>query len=116
MLDAAASGARLCAALATFVGYPMYSLQALMFLASCRILKAVRSAFTTHSIPRNKANDHHDAFFSPPFAMTDTDFARALDLTRSVTDILNKGGAIGGLVGQVLNWLTREGIPEGEFA
>jgi hypothetical protein len=48
--------------------------------------------------------------------MTDTNLARALDLTRSVTDILSKGGAIGGLVGQVLKWLTREGIPEGEFA
>jgi len=48
--------------------------------------------------------------------MTDTNLARALDLTRAVTDILNKSGAIGGLVGQVVKWLAREGIPEGEFA
>jgi hypothetical protein len=48
--------------------------------------------------------------------MTDATLARALDLTRAVTDILNKSGAIGGLVGQVMKWLAREGIPEGEFA
>jgi hypothetical protein len=48
--------------------------------------------------------------------MTDTNFARALDLTRAVTDILNKSGVIGSLVGQVMKWLTCEGIPEGEFA
>jgi hypothetical protein len=48
--------------------------------------------------------------------MTDATLARALDLTRAVTDILNKSGAIGGLVGQVVKWLAREGIPEGEFA
>jgi len=48
--------------------------------------------------------------------MTDTTLTRALDLTRAVTDILNKSGAISGLVGQVVKWLTREGIPEGEFA
>jgi hypothetical protein len=48
--------------------------------------------------------------------MTDTTLARALDLTRAVTDILSKGGAIGGLIGHVMKWLAREGIPEGEFA
>jgi hypothetical protein len=48
--------------------------------------------------------------------MTDTTLARALDLTRAVTDILSKGGAIGGLVGQVMKWLAREGIPEQDFA
>jgi len=46
----------------------------------------------------------------------DTNVARALDLTRAVTDILNRSGAIGGLVGNVIKWLAREGIAEGEFA
>ena len=48
--------------------------------------------------------------------MTDTTLARALDLTRAVTDILSKGGALGGLVGHVMKWLAREGIPERDFA
>jgi hypothetical protein len=48
--------------------------------------------------------------------MTDTTLARALDLTRAVTDILSKGGALGGLVGHAMKWLAREGIPERDFA
>jgi hypothetical protein len=48
--------------------------------------------------------------------MADTTLTRTLDLTRAVTDILNKGGAIGALVGKVVKWLAREGIPEEEFA
>lgn len=46
----------------------------------------------------------------------ETNLARALDLTRAVVDILSKSGAIGGLVGQVIKWLAREGVAEGEFA
>jgi hypothetical protein len=40
--------------------------------------------------------------------MADTTLTRTLDLTRAVTDILNKGGAIGALVGKVVKWLARE--------
>lgn len=46
---------------------------------------------------------------------SDTTVARALDLTRAVTDLVNKSGAIGGLVGYVMKWLAREGITEREY-
>jgi hypothetical protein len=38
-----------------------------------------------------------------------------MDLARSITDILGKGGAVSGLVGEVMKWLARERIEEADF-
>ncbi|KAM0711679.1 hypothetical protein Q7P35_001046 [Cladosporium inversicolor] len=40
---------------------------------------------------------------------------KGMDLARSITDIHGKGGAVSGLVGDVVKWLARERINEADF-
>lgn len=48
--------------------------------------------------------------------MSSSDVAiKSMDLARSITDILGKGGAVSGLVGETMKWLARERIDEAEF-
>jgi len=48
--------------------------------------------------------------------MSSSDVAiKSMDLARSITDILGKGGVVSGLVGDVMKWLAREGINEEDF-
>lgn len=48
--------------------------------------------------------------------MSSSDVAiKTMDLARSITDILGKGGAVSGLVGEVMKWLAREQIDEAKF-
>lgn len=50
------------------------------------------------------------------FRMSASDAAiKTMDLARSITDILGKGGAVSGLVGETMKWLAREEIGEAEF-
>lgn len=48
--------------------------------------------------------------------MSSSDVAiKSMDLARSITDILGKGGAVSGLVGETMKWLARERIDEADF-
>ena len=48
--------------------------------------------------------------------MSSSDVAiKSMDLARSITDILGKGGAVSGLVGETMKWLARERINEADF-
>ncbi|GAB7330227.1 hypothetical protein MBLNU13_g01887t1 [Cladosporium sp. NU13] len=48
--------------------------------------------------------------------MSSSDVAvKSMDLARSITDILGKGGAVSGLVGETMKWLAREKIDEADF-
>jgi len=115
------SGAQLYAALATYVGC-IHDVLTLCKLPCFSRFAASQRLSAQHSLPVQSLETTQATLTTTkpplwlPSAMTDTNLARVLDLTRAVTDILNKGGAIGGLVGQVVKWLAREGIPEGEFA